>query len=402
MPNLYETTLSVATPSVKVSKYNISVKWAKTVPPRGAKVSYYLSIDGGPEIAVRGTSSSMKSLLIGDHEIRLRAVDNFGNSSGWSDAAFFSILDVTAPKMGKIESLVSGYSAVLSWTAGDNAGVDHYIVSCGDRTITVDATEGLISGGATIDNLGLGRHTITVQAVDAAGNVSSKKNTRVNVLDVTPPDVVRGLYSVGGSNKSGAKLQWLRTDDNSGKVSRYEILIDGVFTKISSGTSLKVTKLAAGTHTFQVRALDKVGNTGEWSTVQSFEVADLIAPKIGRLKAAVQPGSVTVNWEATDEVGVAKAFLVCNGVEYETAGSSLTLTGLAAGKYSLSLYVYDAAGNRSSVKKTTFRISEKDAMAPLLAGMASFALDNALHGLGTASLTGGDDPERRIPAGMLA
>lgn len=50
--------------------------------------------------------------------------------------------------------------------------------------------------------------------------------------------------------------------DNSGKVSGYEIKLDNGKTLKSSKNSLKVSKLSVGTHTYQVRAIDKDKNIG--------------------------------------------------------------------------------------------------------------------------------------------
>ena len=48
--------------------------------------------------------------------------------------------------------------------------------------------------------------------------------------------------------------------DDSGKVSGYEIKLDNGKTLKSSKNSLKVPKLSVGTHTYQVRAIDKDKN----------------------------------------------------------------------------------------------------------------------------------------------
>ena len=76
--------------------------------------------------------------------------------------------------------------------------------------------------------------------------------------------------------------------DDSGKVSGYEIKLDNGKTLKSSKNSLKVPKLSVGTHTYQVRAIDKDKNIGIWSDVQTFTVMDMTAPAAVSAKAKVE------------------------------------------------------------------------------------------------------------------
>jgi hypothetical protein len=86
-------------------------------------------------------------------------------------------VDVAAPTApGSPQAKVTGATVTLSWTAAtDNVGVSRYVVTRDGKQIQAHVTS-----THTTDRPGRGKRVYTVQAVDAAGNVSAP-SARVSV-----------------------------------------------------------------------------------------------------------------------------------------------------------------------------------------------------------------------------
>ena len=191
--------------------------------------------------------------------------------------------------------------------------------------------------------------------------------------------------------------------DNSGKVSGYEIKLDNGKTLKSSKNSLKVSKHSVGTHTYQVRAIDKDKNIGIWSDGQTFTVKDMIAPAAVSAKAKVEENSLSLTWKTLkDNVGVA-GYILKHGVNLEktetlTASQlSFRIDGIAKGNYQYQIVAVDAAGNQSKVKSGKATIKTELSMAALslesLEAIPSLAFDAGVSkGNANAGLRYDDPP----------
>jgi Gametolysin peptidase M11 len=126
---------------------------------------------GGPTVA-RGDTYTEPGAF------RLTVVDQVGTHVDakfeWLDRSPPSGVRVTAP--GKT---VRGSSVRVEWEPADDtgSGVDHYVVSLGRRSATVRATF-THPTAARFSRVARGRHTLSVVAVDRAGN-RSRAATRV-------------------------------------------------------------------------------------------------------------------------------------------------------------------------------------------------------------------------------
>mgnify|MGYP005888559869 CR=1 FL=1 len=174
--------------------------------------------------------------------------------------------------------------------------------------------------------------------------------------DTTPPEKVTGLAVPVVDGKYKATLSWDTGVDNSGKVANYEIQLDDGKILKSSKTTLNVSNLSVGEHTYKVRAVDKDKNVGEWSEVQTFTVRDMTAPGNVSVKAKVEGNSLLLSWKTPkDNVGVT-GYILKHGANLEhsefLAADKLAfrIDGIAKGSYQYQLIAVDAEGNESKPK----------------------------------------------------
>ena len=407
--------------SVTNKSYKAKFSWGKAELEKGEKLQgYEIVLDGVSLGYVKSTSYSPKSpLSVGTHNFKVRAVNESGEAGAWYEESFV-LQDVTAPE-GKMKINAafsmdgSGVPVVdLSWEpATDNVGVTKYIVSYGSgKEMVSTETTGT---SLRISNVA-GKMTFQVSACDAAGNQSKVSKITTTVPDLVAPDVVQNLRSELDSKKYKATLSWDAALDNGGtaKAAGYYVTYaknadfsDGI-TKKSTKTSLAVSDLEANTtYYYKVTAYDKAGNESGDSQVSSFYVKDLTAPS-GKMKvtaeAKVENGQqvVDLSWNAAeDNIGVTK-YLVEYGsgknlISYETTSTHFRLPGTVAGKLTVQIRAYDAAGNESKISKSNVTIADKiapDVVRNLSCVQdeskykATLTWDESLDNGGTAKATG--------------
>ena len=351
--------------AVTDNRYKALLSWSYF----GKAASYEVLVDGRL-YTTRKTSMTLTGVAPGEHACQVRAIEAGSVAAVWSDVCAFAMADVTAPVMGSVSVNVIGGTATFHFNAGDNVGVDHYLVECGPVRLTTADTQ------AVIGDLAVGKHRVSVTAYDAAGNVSKAASASFKVADYRAPDQVTGLGTEGTvTNKAGGRLTWSIPYDDSGRISRYRVTVDGK-EYTTSKNSLKVTGLAAGDHTFTVVATDAAGFTSVVSDPAVFHVADVIKPTLGALSSVVNGVNVELNWSGRDETGI-DHYLVSSvlGEEYVAAGRiDLVFRPEHVGKQKITVIAYDAAGNPSSPKSCTVKIADvtpPDAVTGLTAGIVT-------------------------------
>ena len=286
---------------------------------------------------------------------------------------------MTAPNSVKAKATVNGYSVTFALSGKDNSGsIARYVVTCGDKS--VETTTGTV----VLSDFGVGRQTAYVVAYDAEGNASKETKVSFTVKDATPPEQVTGLAVPVVDGKYKATLSWDTGVDNSGKVANYEIQLDNGKILKSSKTSINVSNLSVGEHSYRVRAIDKDRNVGEWSEVQTFTVRDMTAPGSVSVKAKVEGNSLQLSWKTPkDNVGVT-GYILKHGANLEhtemltTNKLSFQIDGIAKGSYQYQIVAVDAAGNESKAKagkatiKADLPIAELNQELPDMTQLAGF------------------------------
>ena len=185
-----------------------------------------------------------------------------------------------------------------------------------------------------------GSHTFQVRATDPAGNTDATPASQTWTIDLTAPD----------------------TDDHFGAgepVERHrpelQLHLDG------SGIHLPVQArwrglrrlhepeglhgLAAGSHTFQVRATDPAGNTDPTPASHTWTV-DLTAPDTTITGGPTNPSNVTApsfSFTSTEAGSTFQCSL--DGAAFAACTSPKSYTGLTAGSHTFQVRATDPAGN---------------------------------------------------------
>jgi chitodextrinase len=267
-----------------------------------------------------------------------------------------SSADVTPPSAptSLAGNAVSSTEIDLTWNASsDNVAVTGYRISR-DGTAIADTT-----GTSYQDtNAGAGTsHTYTVQAYDAAGNLSDPSNTiTVSPLDTTPPTTPTGLTATAAS-ATHVDLSWTASTDNLG-IDHYLILRGGnqIGQTNSPTTSYSdLTTNGTTTYTYTVQAVDTAGNTSTPSNPAPVTTPDGTPPSAptGLAATAASSTRVDLSWTAaTDNVGVDHYLIARGGNQIgQTSGPATSysdLTVVASTTYTYEVKAVDGAGNVSA------------------------------------------------------
>lgn len=216
------------------------------------------------------------------------------------------------------------------------------------------------SGSRVYTNLGSGRHRFSVRAVreGALGPASSFSWTIAEAEaappapppateppgDTTPPSVTIRSGPPDSTEETGATFYFSASEPASFACN----LDGGGFSPCPSPKSYQ--GLAAGRHTFAVRATDDTGNTGEpasysW-TVQRPALPDLVIASLG-------PNSVTVS-----NVGTAPAGPFT--VSVDVPGGSFAFSGLAPGASQTRTWSTCAEGQLTAVADSGGQVTESN------------------------------------------
>jgi chitodextrinase len=216
--------------------------------------------------AVSGLSASTT------YAFTVKAKDAAGNASVASNTASVTTLapvpDTTAPTAPTLAaSGTTQTSTNLSWSgATDNVGVTGYDVYKDGVLLGLTTTTSYAVSGLTATTT----YAFTVNAKDAAGNVSVASNT-VSVTTLTPDTTAptAPTLSASGTTSTTTNLSWSGATDNVG-VTGYNVYRGTTLLGSTTTTTYAVTGLTASTaYTFYVQAKDAAGNVSVASNTVS-------------------------------------------------------------------------------------------------------------------------------------
>lgn len=313
----------------------------------------------------------------GTYYWRVRAKDNAGNISGWSELEKV-IIDTQAPGSPTLISpanntLVNG-NPTQTWTSVSDA--HHYIYASysdedGNHQIystPINDTSRIVGGNQTLT------FYWRVRAVDAAGNESGWSEMRKLIVDNTAPTTPTIFGFLNPNLSCGAitniryiTVDWSDSDDASGIVG-YDYSIDyplspgpgrGTWNTIFS-ISQNWGSLNEGVHYIKVRAKDSVGNVSDWSNICSITY-DKTAPvvQITNPPEGIVSGTVDIRGTVTDAnphhywlaIYSGSTAIIGNTVNRSTSFTNELLktwntTLLPDGEYVIKLEARDAANNK--------------------------------------------------------
>jgi hypothetical protein len=180
-------------------------------------------------------------------------------------------VDTTAPAAPSIQSPVSG-STVNGSPAFTFAGESFAAYTCNLDGAADDAAAYTSCASGKAFAFGSdGTHTLRLKATDRAGNVSSASAPSTFTVDVTAPAVT--ISSPADGALVGASPSFAFSASEAGVTYRCRLDTQPF---AACGSPHGLTAVAPGTHTFQVRATDAVGNVGPTAS-RTFRVGDAAA-----------------------------------------------------------------------------------------------------------------------------
>ncbi len=237
-----ETSISSA-PAGAVASRSASVAFAASE----AGSSFECSLDGAAYAACV-SPASYAELADGTHTFLVRAVDAAGNADQTPAQASWTV-DGTPPET-TINSAPAGTVASRTASVAFVAGEAGSRFECSRDGAAYAACVSPVSYTGLAD----GAHTVSVRAIDAAGNVDSSPAQAGWTVDATPPNTSFTSVPPSPTKNRSATFKFASTEAGS-----FECSLDGrAWAGCTSPAG--VSSLAKGYHTFRVRARDAVGN----------------------------------------------------------------------------------------------------------------------------------------------
>lgn len=332
---------------------------------------------------------------------------HLSNGSGGAYASlYFTSFTVTSPPLDLLRPVQNGFCAprcLFDWVPGA-AGVAKYVLSVDGVVKKDNIPSTLTEYTLTVaEQLSEGPHTWTVQGCDATSCTQSP-NTFTVQIDGTPP----APFSLSDPPDAGWRsrqnpfnFQWAPTSDGASiapsGLERYQLSIDGQPVATVPAAEATVASnlvpvweaLTEGDHSWQVMALDKVGNatTSTTRTVRldstppSFPLFEPDPPHF----SWTTDTTPTVQWTLATDMGsgIARQYVTLDfATVFEVGDAGLTNftfpTPLADGWHTWDIDAVDAAGNATRTALFRFGV---DTSAP-----TGLRLDGAAPGTGDGAV----------------
>ncbi len=170
------------------------------------------------------------------------------------DTQFFwtDIKDTNLPKewSWKVQSRYRNREHVISWEVDAPEGLELYIMD----TVSGDVVDMRAAGSYTYINTSTAPREFVVEATGSLGGQGP--------ADTTPPETLITAAPVGQLGGTSFTFAYTGSDDISGASSlEYSYSFDGAgWSTFDMGTSVTISSVAEGEHTFRVKAKDLAGN----------------------------------------------------------------------------------------------------------------------------------------------
>ena len=218
--------------------------------------SFMCRMDGGTYATCTSPFTS-PALVDSSHTFDVYAVDMLGNVDA-SPASYTWTIDTTAPDTTIIDKPASlDNDSTPTFTFSGNEGADSGIASfmCRMDGGTYTACTSPFTSSALAD----GSHTFDVYAVDMLGNADASPASHTWTLDTTAPDTTILTKPISLDNDSTPTFTFSGSDGTGSGVASFMCRMDGgTYTACTSPFTSPA--LADGSHTFDVYAVDMLGN----------------------------------------------------------------------------------------------------------------------------------------------
>lgn len=226
--------------------------------------TFTCAFDGDAPAACTSPFTAPAALAAGAHTVTVAATDLAGRTD--TETRDFTV-DLTAPTAtitGGPDALTNLAQPAFTFSADEAGSTFQCRFDIGAFVPCTTAT----SHTAPVA-LGDGPHTFEVQPTDPAGNQGAVA-ARSFTVDTTPPGAPAITGGPTGSTTEASPTFTFATTDGAAFECRFDAAAFGACS--GTGTHTPASALAAGAHTFAVRALDAAGNASAPST-RAFTVA---------------------------------------------------------------------------------------------------------------------------------
>ena len=344
-----------------------------------AQIDVFYSTDGGNTwIAIPDcqdlppTTSScdwtVPDVVTNQALVRVEVTDTAGLMSSDVSDDPFNILDndpptveVFSPSFG--DTLEASEIWEIRWSSSDNIGIQShnlwYSIDGGNTFQPIpectDLPGDVTSCGWTVPNGDQWPNTdtyIQVCATDTSGNEECGSSDEFTIQDTTPPDVTIDPVP-SPTNADTLNFTFEATDTASG-VNTVECSLDGGTTWFACTSPHTESGLCAveGNRTFDVRATDVAGNTGQ---SQVTWVQDCTAPTLNWTDTPPEftnQQDVTFSWNVADNFDAPEDITQecdLDGGGWNPCTSPHDLMGLAEGQHTFTVRATDRAGNAATL-----------------------------------------------------
>jgi hypothetical protein len=198
-------------------------------------------------------------------------------------------------------------------------------------------------------SLSEGSHTFHVRAVDAAGNPDPTPETRTWTVDDTPPQTQIDSGPSGPTSNASPSFAF-SSEAGASFQCRLDSSQEADFASCSSPHAY--SSLADGAHTFDVRAVDPVGNPDPTPASRSFTI-DTAAPQTQILSGpAGRTHDPTPTFTFTASEPGAHFACKVDSNPFVACNSPKTTTRLADGSHTFYVRAWDAIGNLDTTPAT--------------------------------------------------
>ncbi len=330
---------------------------------------------------------TITNLTDGSRTFNVRAIDAAGNIDATPASRTWTV-DATPPDTtitgGPPES--STTASTVSFTFSSEAGA----------TFQCQVDGGSFTGCTspyTITSLTNGSHTFRVRAIDAVGNIDPTPATRTWTVDAIPPDTSILSGPTGVISSTIVTFTF-----NASETATFQCRLNaGLFTSCTSPHV--ISGLTNGSQTFEVRAIDTVGNIDPTPATRTWTV-DTQPPETtitsGPANGSTTVPSVTFNFTSSESGSTFEcsvdggSFLPCSSPE------NLSLPN---GARTFAVRAIDAVGNVDPTPAT--RNWTVDAIPPAVTSVTS-STPNGTYGVGaTITITVNFGEAVILPGGQL-
>ncbi len=291
----------------------------------------------------------------GSHTFEVRAIDTAGNTDPTPASQTF-VVDTSIP-----DTTITGAPGA---STNDTTPTFTFTGSSGTTSFQCRVDGAAYAGCTspfTTAVLTAGSHTVEIRARNAAQTPDPSPATRTFVVDLTPPDTT--LTPIASpTNDATPTFSFGSTEAGS----TFACRVDGAsFATCSS--AFTTAALAAGSHTFDVRATDPAGNLDTTPASQTF-VVDLTAPDT---TITSSPPGIGASPQFTFVSPDAGASFECklDAAAFAPCTSPKTYSGLSDGQHTFSVRAQDTAGNDDATPaEMPFVVDTSTPPAPDLGG----------------------------------